>query len=427
MVCYPFPPNASAGAVRSERVARHLATKGWDVEVVTIRQRSDLYGDTALLDGLPNNVRVHFTRGFDPWLWLRGRQVRRQLWRRVKGVLMEVTAFPDHTLYWNAVAIAKGLEIHRKRPVDLLYTTSPPHATQLCGLVLHDLIRRPWVADFRDPWTQNACRRAEHPLRVVRRLERVMETSVLRRADIVLANTTANRDNLLKEFPFLSRERVLYLPNGWEAFPDHMALRENLPEFTIVHSGNFYPQFKPYALLHALALWRSEKKGEASRPPFRGRLRVVILGTRDTETEKLVNALALTDIVEIRPWVALEEARRIMTRADLLWATLGTGPESGSFIPSKLFEYIAARRPIMGFFPEGEAATLIRRTNTGTVFTCDDPLPIVRFLSDCLLRHDRGQPLDYRPSEADLSSLKVESLISHLASIMATLVRVHHR
>jgi len=57
-----------------------------------------------------------------------------------------------------------------------------------------------------------------------------------------------------------------------------------------------------------------------------------------------------------------------MCGADLLWASLGTGNESSTYIPSKLFEYIAAKRPIWGFFPEGEAAYLIRETNVGETF-----------------------------------------------------------
>ena len=52
MICYPFPPNASAGAVRSERIARYLAWQGWDVDVVTIRQREDLYHEKTQLEKL---------------------------------------------------------------------------------------------------------------------------------------------------------------------------------------------------------------------------------------------------------------------------------------------------------------------------------------------------------------------------------------
>lgn len=422
MICYPFPPNASAGAVRSERIARYLAWQGWDVDVVTIRQREDLYHETTQLEKLPRNVRVHLTKGVDPYLWLQKREPASRLGQTAKSVLMEATGFPDHTLYWNYVAVAKGLEIHRKSPVDLIYTTSPPHATQLCGLALSKIIDKPWIADFRDPWTLNAYRTGGALRTIFNQIEKFLEKRVLKGTDLILANTKANRYNMLRAFPFLSDEKVHYLPNGWEAFPGHLKPGKKPSEFTIVHAGHFYPRFKPYALLHALAIWR-RGADKMSLPPFHGGLKVLLLGAGDDATVRLVEELELTDIVEIRPWVALDEAREIMMAADFLWTSLGTDAKSRTYIPSKIFEYISSGRPILGFFPEGEAENLIRRTKTGKVFTCDDPLPIIDFLNDCLNKHKQGEPVEYRPVEGELAALEIKNLISQLHHIMRGLVR----
>ena len=94
----------------------------------------------------------------------------------------------------------------------------------------------------------------------------------------------------------------------------------------------------------------------------------------------------MNDIVDIKPWVGLDEARRIMLSADLLWASLGTGKESASFIPSKIFEYIAAQRPIIGFFPEGEAANLIRSTGAGIVISKDKPEDVIEVIDKMMCR-----------------------------------------
>ena len=81
----------------------------------------------------------------------------------------------------------------------------------------------------------------------------------------------------------------------------------------------------------------------------------------------------------------------MMCQADLLWASLGTGKESSTYIPSKLFEYIAAKRPIIGFFPEGDAELLIKEAGFGTVFSTDDPAPIISFLTGEI--RNRGESL----------------------------------
>ncbi|MFZ5568865.1 MAG: glycosyltransferase family 4 protein [Thermodesulfobacteriota bacterium] len=379
MISYPFPPNATAGAVRSERFARYLQEFGWSIDVVSIKPREDLFADTARVANLGENVGLHLTSTVDPWLWARNKNPNNRILRVLRSLIMELSAFPDHMLFWVPFAVRKGLEIHKRSPVDAIYTTSPPHSTHLAGLLLSKRLNIPWVADFRDPWTLNAYRQEGFPKNTLSKLERFLERKVYEKAAVILANTRANRKNLLAAFPWLGEDKVQYLPNGWEEFPDQFYSKGRNEVFTIVHAGTFYPRFRPYGLFHALATWRDGKQPPAV-PELDKSIRIVLLGARDAETRKTVQNLGLEDWVEIRPWVALEEARKIMCSADLLWATLGTGRESATYVPSKLFEYMAAQKPILGFFPEGDASGLIRETRTGVVFTADDPGPVIEFL-----------------------------------------------
>jgi hypothetical protein len=185
---------------------------------------------------------------------------------------------------------------------------------------------------------------------------------------------------------------------------------------TIVHAGTFYPGFKPYGLLQALASWRDGgQNGQEAFPAHR--LRVVLLGASDAATRQVVADLHLEDVVSLHPWVAVGEARRIMATADILWASLGTGPASRTFVPSKLFDYIAAGRPILGFFPEGDAAELIRSTGTGIVFTSDLPGPVIQLLARTLT----GQPQAFdwfAPRPDVLARYRIESLAEHLARLL---------
>jgi len=219
MVTYPFPPNSSAGAMRSERFARYLPQFGWAVDVVTIKPRQDMFKDTELLAKLGENVRVHFTRTLDPWLWLKDKNPKNFLLRGIRSVLMRLFAFPDHMLLWVPFAVQAGLKVFRQNRIDAIYTTSPPHSTHLAGLIVSSFTGKPWIADFRDPWTLNAYREKGAIERFLLRLEKMMEQTVLKNASLVLANTKANQQNLLKAFPFLNEEKVLHLPNGWEEFP----------------------------------------------------------------------------------------------------------------------------------------------------------------------------------------------------------------
>jgi glycosyltransferase involved in cell wall biosynthesis len=420
MISYPFPPNASAGAVRSERFARYLPQFGWAVDVVTIKPRKDMFGDTGQLGKLGSNVKVHFTRSLDPWLWLKGKNPRNLAIRGIRSLLMRLFSFPDHMLLWVRFAVREGLEICKREEVDVIYSTSPPHSTHIAAQIVSMMTHKPWVADFRDPWTLNAYRRQGVLERSLFGIEKGLERSVLKKASVILANTEANRRNLLKAFPLLSEAKVARLPNGWEEFPaEFYQMGKKDGSLTIVHAGSFYPRFKPYGLLYALAAWRDGKAPSGIPRLGNGDIKIVLLGATDDETAKVVLGLKISEFVEFRPWVAIDEARRIMCQADLLWASLGTGKESSTYIPSKLFEYIAAGRPIIGFFPEGEGERIIRKTGTGVVFSTDDQQEVIRALAKLVMSREKSRsPEWYLPNPEVINSYRIENIVRSLANVL---------
>lgn len=424
MISYPFPPNASAGAVRSERFSRYLGDFGWEVEVITIKPRHDLFEDKQRLGTLGKHVKVHFTKTFDPWLWLRDKRPKNVVLRAIRSILMKLFSFPDHMLLWVPFAVRRGIQICKEKPINVIYTTSPPHSNHLAGLILSRWLHKPWVADFRDPWTLNAYRENGVVDRFLFRIEKILERTVLKNSSVILANTRANRQNLLKAFPSLHGEKVIHLPNCWEEFPERDYQEKRNGPFTIVHAGNFYPRFKPYGLLYALAEWRNGNR-LAGIPAWRDGIKVVLLGSRDEETRRVVHELGLEDIVEFRSWVALEEARRIMCQADLLWASLGTGKESSTYIPSKLFEYIAAERPILGFFPEGEAERFIKQTGIGLVFTDNDSSVVIRSIYETMCAKGTREPSWFKPDHKVINVYHITNVTVRLSLILENSLQSH--
>jgi len=422
MISYPFPPNPSAGAVRSERFARYLAGHGLDIDVITIKPQQNRTVNDLELFG--KKITIHRTRTIDPWLWLSNRIPKNILLRGIRSVLMRLFSFPDHMLLWLPFALCCGLKICKEKKVCAIYTTSPPHSSQIIGHFLSKITGIPWVADFRDPWTLNAYKKDGFVAHILFRIAAVMERAVYKQANVILVNTKANRLNLINTFAFVKSSKVVYLPNGWEAFPERYKIQngqEHDNTLTIVHAGTFYPYFKPYALFYALALW---KKGDPARDidPIKKdeKIRLLLLGANDSTTINLIKHLEIEDIVHIKKWVVQSEAQQSMCHADLLLATLGTGKESSTYIPSKLYEYIAAEKPILGFFPEGVASNLIKETNTGFVFTCDDPEPVIKFLKQMILKK-QNDGIPYSPNEMNVEEYRIDNNIEKLVKIIDSL------
>ena len=419
MISYPFFPNPSAGAVRSGRFARYLTECGWQVDVVTIKPQG---GGTPSGEFVCKGVDVHRTDTLDPWLNLSKNVPENIVLRGIRSILMKIFSFPDHMLLWLPFALRKGLDICKTHQIDVIYTTSPPHSTQIIGYLLSKITGIPWVSDFRDPWTLNAYKGTSRIDNLLLQFSVLIEKAVYKRADRILVNTLANRRKMIAHFPMIPERKIVYLPNGWEPFGAgiYKGTPNSKDTLTIVHAGTFYPRFKPYALFHALSCW---KKGTCASdlPPYpKDAIRVLLLGSNDSVTRRLIEELHLEDIVQIRKWVKQEEAWKNMCQADMLLATLGTGTESATYIPSKLFEYIAAKKPILGFFPEGVACDLIRDTQTGVVFTRDDPVPVIRFM-DSMIMHKRSTGIPYSPDTDVVMSYHITNRVRELSDIFSTL------
>jgi len=155
-----------------------------------------------------------------------------------------------------------------------------------------------------------------------------------------------------------------------------------------------------------------------------GDIKIILLGTRDEETARVIKELNISEFVEVKPWVPLDDARKIMCQADLLWASLGTAKESSTYIPSKLFEYIAAKRPILGFFPEGDAERLISETGTGVVFSKDEVGPVLIFLNELVSSNNAEiNPKWYHPLKELIDAYNISTISSRLAKVLNNISR----
>ena len=417
-----------AGAARSERFARYLANAGWRVDIITINPRKDLFVDANRLKTIRKLVNVHQTDIFDPWLRISKNKNSSFLVRGVKKILLSLTSFPDHMIFWVPSVVRNGMKLFRDVKYNVIYTTSPPHSSHLSGLILHLLTKRPWVADFRDPWTINALYVRSKLLKPLIFVEKKLEKAVLKKATVILANTPLNRKKLLESSPYVDKKKVVYLPNGWEEFPQDVFIGNGFKEigirndkFTIIHAGKFYPRFKPYALLHAVAMWDQGKQPIGISKLDSNKFQIILLGGNDAATKQTVDKLKIQKYVKIIPWVSQLDSRKIMSKADLLWATLGTGNESATYVPSKIFEYISAKRPIIGFFPEGDAASLIKETSTGTVFSSDNSIQVIEFLYQKMTTDDGNA--SYNPNKEVVKKFHVNSISSQLEDLLQSILK----
>jgi glycosyltransferase involved in cell wall biosynthesis len=207
------------------------------------------------------------------------------------------------------------------------------------------------------------------------------------------------------------RGRVVTIANGSD-FDDFAGLAYSRGErFRLTHAGSFFGKRDPKPFLRALA----ESGLEDITVRFVGDFRP---GDRE-----FMESLGLGDRVEVIDYVPRRESLRLQRDSDALLLLI---PEAGGrgrgVLSGKVFEYLAAERPVLAVVPpDGAAAELVRETGAGLVAGPDD-VPGIR---DALLElHSRwsdgglnGTPLTPEWRDKLSRASRVEELAELLESL----------
>jgi hypothetical protein len=198
IIAYDFPPRVKSGTYRPMRFARALSDSGWEVVVVTASEPEDQRRiDSTLLGEWTSAVKVISTLSLssllDPLQRIFDRLGLGGLIFRMRKVIL----FPDEKLLWIPSVL---LALLRLRPGqgDVVLTTSPPWSVHLVGLVLRRFGSFKWVADHRDPWTQNPHFRGKG--KVAGALHRYVEDICHRYSDAIITASRTQREELVRHF-----------------------------------------------------------------------------------------------------------------------------------------------------------------------------------------------------------------------------------
>ena len=394
LVAYHFPPMPTTGALRVARFARYLPD---DVRlsVLTVRDPPEGMGNAALWESVRDRVEV-FREPAAPGPWLRLLEVlvTRLPEDRFSGKLAKTLAthtawLPDRQVSWRRPAASLGRRLVATGEVDLVLCSSPPHSSQLAALEIAESRGLPFVADFRDPWTDNPERSWLDGLQ--RWSERRQEARVLRGAALVLVNTPGNREMLLASFPFMEPGRIAVVPNGYdparaEELRAARAARAGTDRGgdgrrTLLYTGHVYAG--------AASVARSLEEWLRREPDLPRRWRIRFVGSRDPGIERLLAPLVRAGLVELADYVPADAVLVELAAADALLYLVP--PAGSSWIPSKLYDYLLAERPILAVLPRGDAWAILERSGLAELVECGTPEDEARGMAACLRRVEQGR------------------------------------
>lgn len=440
-----FPPDNSVGTLRIVKFIKYLKRNGWDVHVLTLKEKHFAQSTSNYQEYLAADVHVY--RGgkidfFAPWEWLK-KHIRRDaasangaeggavastpppderlsFFANVKDFVTRMLQYPDRENGFIFHVFFKTLALLKRHEIPYVFLSSPPHSLYLPINLLRRFRRFTYIVDFRDPWGRSqwgsvlktTYQRAE------KRLDLYFERQTIRSADVIIFNTPALKEDFARYYQDQRlAEKSYVITNGFDPdFRDRPASRPKnsrngkSEKIVLLHTGTLYKKRDPRTIFEGLKLFRQ------SHPQRAARLELVFIGGLAEEFAHLNETIreeGLADNIILQPSIPYEQVLERSRNAD--WLIL-LQPGTKIQIPAKFFDYILVNRPIWGVVEKDSVGErMIRELGIGQVSDCRSPESIAQFFEQITSR----KPPVFSPREAEIMKYSVPSLVQKLETILA--------
>lgn len=309
----------------------------------------------------------------------------------------------DRYVWATPSAIWEGLRLIRTYRPDAIVVNAQPWSALLVGHWLHGLTKLPWVADLRDPWSLHASKMARRPA-LSRTVVKQLEETFFRSASKIVINCESAYHAYVNTYAGrISSERFTMIRNAFdkELYQDGSEARGSA--FTVAYFGSFKPFVGAEPILASFAQFVRDRR----LPPELARLRIIGGPVFPAELSKH----GIERYVDLEPARPLPSALCALRSADVL--TLVVEPTTPLVIPGKLYDYLAARRPIFAISANDEVNSIIVKTRSGVVTPFNDTAAAAHQLG---LLFDGAIP--FAPDDEAVQQFDVKAQAERFAAVL---------
>jgi len=419
MISYSFPPKGGGGVLRQLKFTKYLPDFGWQPFVLTVNKRYD-FQDHQLLRELSPLCRIFRT----------GRNSKGRANMGLPGnakiinlnsllvfprLISRAIMVPDRFIFWVFRSVQLGLKIIRENGIHAIYSIDNPNTNHIVGMLLHWITKKPWVADFKDPWTGGFGYKKIPPFSW---LDILLERMILSSADQLISVNEAIRNRFISRIRSHEKIRIAVIPNGFdeEDFKARQELAYISERLNIAYTGTFYHDMFPFAFLAAVKSLIDE--GKISDKD----IKIIFVGQPEHQEDlnaDLVKELEHIGVLEYKGQLFHNDAIDIIRKSDILLLTQFDVIDSEFIIPSKTFEYIASGKFIIALTNPGNSLSkLILNTASGSVVHFNDLSGIKDNILSLLESFKNGQLQPRLDPQESIKKYTRKNLTMELAKIL---------
>jgi glycosyltransferase involved in cell wall biosynthesis len=393
IITYYWPPSGGSGVQRWVKFVKYLVKNGWDPIIYTPENPEYPSLDNSLLNEIPKNITVIKTPIWEPFNLYKKianrknpeninagfltEHGKKNKWIEALSIWIRGNFFiPDARKYWIKPSIKFLNNYLNNNSVDLIVSTGPPHSMHMIAQGVKKKTGIPWLADFRDPWTNIDFYSDLKLTRFADRKHRRQEKNVLRNADQVVCVG----ETMAEEMRALGAKRVAVITNGYDT-SDILTSSKQMDEdkFSIVHIGTLNRSRNPEIL------WQALEKLVRINPNARKKLEIKLVGKVDINVKNSIKSHGLEKFLNLVPYIEHKDAVHFQAHASILLLLINNTPNAKGILTGKMFEYLGAKRPILSIGPlDGDASKIIRSCKAGSTFDYKDSNGILNFLNEQL-------------------------------------------
>jgi glycosyltransferase involved in cell wall biosynthesis len=258
----------------------------------------------------------------------------------------------------------------------------------------------PWLADFRDLWTQNTY--ASYPSLVLK-AEQKLESLVINKADRITTINKPMMEALQSKYPDKTYDVISH---GFDPQDFADITPTATDRFTITYTGSLYGKRKVDTFLYAIK--ELVDSGD--------KLDIRFIGSVST-AQALCYQLNLESVVSFIDTVTHKEVVKYLSSSDVLLLVQSTDSVDKMGTTGKLFEYMASGKPILALASDTVATQIIEQANIGVSVSPNDKEGIKKVVHGLYLKWLSGN-LVLNPNEEVIARYDVRKLAKRFGEIL---------